>query len=142
MLRVGRESWRIIPSCWPKRARDDRWSPLEYACHVRDVFRIMDERLNLMVTLDNPTFQNWDQDRTALEDHYQAQDPKLVSVALSKTADDLAEDFERVDATAWQRRGTRSNGSTFTVATLGQYALHDVVHHLSEVTRELTAPTS
>ena len=31
---------------------------------------------------------------------------------------------------AWDRRGVRSNGSVFTVETLGRYHLHDVVHHL------------
>ena len=38
--------------------------------------------------------------------------------------------------------GTRSNGSSFTIATLGQYTLHDVVHHLADVTGDLAAPTS
>src|SRR5262245_20693039 len=34
------------------RPSPERWSPLEYACHVRDVFRIFDERLRLMLTVD------------------------------------------------------------------------------------------
>ena len=34
---------------------------------------------------------------------------------------------------AWDRRGTRSNGSVFTVESLGRYHLHDVVHHLWDV---------
>jgi hypothetical protein len=29
--------------------------------------------------------------------------------------------------------GLRSDGSEFTVLTLGQYALHDLVHHLWDV---------
>lgn len=45
---------------------DDRtWSALEYAAHVRDVFRIFDERLALMLAGDDPAFPNWDQDATA-----------------------------------------------------------------------------
>src|SRR3954470_15518587 len=31
------------------RVRPDRWSALEYACHVRDVFVLYDERLHLML---------------------------------------------------------------------------------------------
>ena len=38
------------------------WSPLEYACHVRDVFRRFDARLRLMLTTADPLFENWDQD--------------------------------------------------------------------------------
>jgi len=106
---------------------------------VRDVFRIVDERLNLMLTLDDPTYQNWDQDRTAVEDHYDDQDPDTVGAELSEAAARLAGDFDRVEGAAWERRGTRSDGSRFTVQTLGQYALHDVVHHVYDVTGDLAA---
>ncbi|UUZ58767.1 class I SAM-dependent methyltransferase [Nocardioides sp. B-3] len=39
------------------------WSPLEYACHVRDVHRLFAERVELMLREDEPTFANWDQGR-------------------------------------------------------------------------------
>jgi hypothetical protein len=38
-----------------------------------------------------------------------------------------------VSGDAWERRGIRSNGSQFTVATLAVYFLHDVEHHLHDV---------
>ena len=34
---------------------------------------------------------------------------------------------------SWHRRGVRSDGSEFTVESLGRYHLHDVVHHLHDV---------
>src|SRR4051812_29390434 len=52
------------------RPDDSTWSPLEYACHVRDVNRKFSERLTLMLTEDEPHFANWDQDVTAVEDRY------------------------------------------------------------------------
>jgi hypothetical protein len=39
-----------------------------------------------------------------------------------------------VDRAQLGRTGRRSNGSVFTVASLSQYFLHDVVHHLWDVT--------
>jgi len=45
----------------------------------------------------------------------------------------VARTFEAVPADAWARTGRRSNGSAFTVVTLAQYFLHDVVHHLHDV---------
>jgi hypothetical protein len=125
-----------------RRPRDDRWSPLEYSCHVRDVFRVVDERLNLMLTVDDPTYQNWDQDRTAIEDHYEGQDPETVALELSRAAEALAGDFDGVEGSAWERRGTRSDGAAFTVQTIGQYALHDVMHHVYDVTGDLASPVS
>ena len=35
------------------------WSPLEYAAHVRDVYRVFDGRLAQMLTEDDPAFANW-----------------------------------------------------------------------------------
>ena len=55
------------------------WSPLEYACHVRDVHTIFDERVRSMRDQDEPTFANWDQDETAVEQRYDLQDPAAVA---------------------------------------------------------------
>lgn len=109
------------------------WSPLEYACHVRDVCRTMGHRVELMVATDGAWFANWDQDATAIEDRYWAQDPATVADELAAAAEDAAAVIEAVSGDTWQRRGIRSNGSEFTVATLAVYFLHDVDHHLHDV---------
>ncbi|WP_395659400.1 methyltransferase domain-containing protein [Nocardioides sp.] len=109
------------------------WSPLEYACHVRDVHRIFDLRLGLMLEQTDPRFPNWDQDETALEQRYAEQDPAVVSTDLLDAAEVVAERYESVPPDAWDRRGYRSNGDEFTVASLGRYHLHDVVHHAWDV---------
>ena len=109
------------------------WSRLEYGAHVRDVFRLFDERLRLMLTEDDPQFANWDQDATAVADRYDLQDPAAVSDELAHAAAVLAADYDAVGDDAWQRPGRRSNGSRFTVRTLGVYLLHDVLHHVHDV---------
>ena len=109
------------------------WSPLEYACHVRDVYRIFRERAQLMLDTDDPQFENWDQDQTALESRYWEADPDATSAALALAGEDFARTFESVTDDQWQRPGRRSNGSVFTVETLAWYALHDDVHHLHDV---------
>ena len=117
------------------------WSPLEYACHVRDVNRLFAERVRMMLDQDDPTFPNWDQDATAVEQDYGGQDPATVAADVVKAAEEVASAYEAVPADAWQRTGTRSNGDSFTVDTLARYHLHDVVHHahdVSHVTRRVT----
>ncbi len=47
-------------------------------CHVRDVFRIFDTRLALMLAEDDPEFENWDQDATAIQDDYAGQEAFTV----------------------------------------------------------------
>jgi hypothetical protein len=58
------------------------WSALEYGCHVRDVLRLYDERLGLMLTVAEPHYANWDQDATAVADRYAEQDPAAVTAEL------------------------------------------------------------
>jgi hypothetical protein len=115
------------------RPNADCWSVLEYACHVRDVYLIFDERVALMQSQDNPVFANWDQDETALTKQYELQEPAPVGAALTAAATALAERFESLDAHEWSREGTRSNGSVFTIETLGLYMIHDSIHHLWDV---------
>jgi hypothetical protein len=117
----------------PTRPDPLTWSPLEYACHVRDVCRIFRERLALMLGEDAPAFANWDQDATAVEDRYGEQDPTTVGREVVEAGGALSAAFAQVPDDAWARTGIRSDGSAFTVLTLGQYGLHDLVHHLWDV---------
>lgn len=115
------------------RPNDHTWSVLEYGCHVRDVHLIMRERLALMLARDGATFANWDQDVTAVESEYNAQDPQIVADELADAAMAFAQLYDTVDDEDWQRRGLRSNGSAFTVESFATYALHDLEHHRVDV---------
>ena len=113
------------------------WSVLEYGAHCRDVYLIFGQRLSLMLTQDDPQFANWDQDATALEKRYWESDPGVVAAELALAAVAAADGFDSVSGEQWHRTGRRSNGSAFTVETLGKYFLHDLVHHLQDVGRPM-----
>lgn len=130
--------WSEVLSRSDVRDRPDEstWSPLEYGAHVRDVCRIFTERVELMRTHDAPGFANWDQDVSAVEDDYAGQEPAVVADEIASAAAGLSAAYESVGADEWERTGIRSNGSCFTVLTLGQYGLHDLRHHLWDVDAE------
>lgn len=109
------------------------WSPLEYGAHVRDVHAVFAERLRLMLAEDAPRFADWDQDAAAVAGDYAALDPDAVAVGLVEAAGTVAALYAGVGDAERDRPGHRSNGSVFTVETLGRYHLHDVVHHLADV---------
>ncbi len=115
------------------RPDDQTWSALEYAAHVRDVFRIFEARLRLMLTEDDPAFANWDQDATAIAARYNLQDPAEVARDLAEAAASVAQAFASVAVTDRGRTGRRGDGAVFTVTTLGRYFVHDPVHHLHDV---------
>jgi len=115
------------------RPSDDRWSGLEYACHVRDVFRLYDYRLHLMLDQDDPDFPNWDQDAAAVDERYGEQALDQVIPDLVATGETLASSFREVTGDAWQRTGNRSDGKHFTVESFARYMVHDPIHHLWDV---------
>ena len=110
------------------------WSPLEYACHVRDVFALARYRCGLMRDEENPTFANWDQDATAVDDDYAAQDLAVVSSDIVANAAVFSDFLAALPDEAWGRPGRRSDGAGFTVESFARYVLHDPIHHLTDVT--------
>jgi len=135
LIRAAAEPWPQLLAAPDAAVRETptKWSRLEYGAHVRDVCRIFDDRLTLMLTADDAVFENWDQDVAAEAGNYALEDPRALADAIPASAGELADDYDEVHGDAWQRRGLRSNGSHFTVLTLGRYCLHDLVHHLHDV---------
>jgi hypothetical protein len=137
MIRANAAAWpEVLNQAADVRQRPspEKWSPLEYSCHVRDALRLYDERLVLMLTQDGPLFPNWDQDVTAVADRYGEQDPATVAAEIPAVAETLARRFDSLTAEQWQRTGHRSDGAHFTVETFARYFVHDPVHHLFDVT--------
>ncbi len=138
LLRANAASWERVlrqpDDVVRRRPAADRWAPLEYACHVRDVCTLYHERLTLMLREDDPLYPNWDQDVTAIEQRYAEQHPAVVAVQLREAAAGLADAFEGVQGEQWRRSGRRSDGARFDIAGFSRYLLHDPVHHLYDVT--------
>ena len=142
---VAAEEWvQILQSSPAVRNRPEPavWSPLEYGGHVRDVYTVFDRRLELMLSEDGPSFANWDQDETALSARYDEADPEQVAEELETAAQAFVTRLGSVEGDQWDRRGYRSDGAEFTVTTFSQYFLHDVVHHLWDVTGQQDGTTS
>lgn len=112
------------------RPSPERWSPLEYGAHVRDVYDLFLRRLRSMLDTHDPLFPNWDQDETAVASRYDLQDPAVVAIELRARAEVLADAFDEVHGDQWERPGRRSDGARFTVESFARYLIHDPVHHL------------
>lgn len=126
---LGRDDVRARPA-------DGVWSPLEYCCHVRDVCDVMRGRLEQILDGGGElvTFANWDQDTTALDRQYWRSDPEVVRREVTAAFDAAATAYARPSDTQWEWPALRSNGSQFTARTLTLYFLHDIRHHLWDVT--------
>lgn len=137
MIRDNADKWVGVLAHPEVRERpsEDVWSAIEYACHVRDVFRLYTKRLTMMLETEDPAYPNWDQDSAAVEARYGEQDPNQVAPDLTTAAAELADLFDRVQGDEWDRTGRRSDGANFTIESFARYLLHDPIHHLWDVDR-------
>jgi hypothetical protein len=143
-LRANAAAWPAVLSRPDVRERPDpgTWSPLEYTCHVRDVFVLFEQRLQLMLQQDDPLFPSWDQDETAVRERYAEQDPDVVASQTVRAGELLASRFDALRPEQWTRPGRRGDGARFTVESFARYLLHDPVHHLHDVGGGTGAPAS
>lgn len=142
MLRDNAAAWLKVLEREDVRDRPsaNEWSPLEYACHTRSIFRLCDIRLSLMRTSDDPLFAAWDQYSSAIADRYNDQNPAEVAVGLREAATTLALNLADMRDDEWERPGRRGDGVSFTVESFARYFLHDTVHNLHMVTTARPTP--
>jgi acyl dehydratase len=109
------------------------WSPLEYACHVRDLITVVAARVDLVLAADEPLHEDWDENLAALDGDYATQDPAEVAADLAAAAGTLAQRLDDVHGTDWERAARRAAGGRVSVREMGLYLVHDMAHHLQNV---------
>jgi len=136
MIRANASAWHNAlaqPAGARLRPAPGKWSALEYGCHVRDVLRLYDRRLEMMLTRDGPQYPNWDQDATAVADRYGEQDPATVAAELVQAAETIAVRFE----------GSRPvNGGAPAAAATAPISRLNRLRGTSSTTRSTTSTTS
>lgn len=113
----------------------ETWSPLEYACHVRDVFRVQRERVLLALAEDEPAFAPMRREERVAEERYNEQEPAVVAAEITHAADAFAQTLETLDDDAWRRTGVYNYPTTRvrTVEWIGRHTVHEGEHHLQDI---------
>lgn len=120
-----------------RRPAPSVWSPLEYTCHVRDVLRVQRERLDLALQTDDPAFVPMGREERVVLDAYNAQDPQTVLAELTAAAAELARAFGSLNPSQWSRTGVYNwpTVESRTMLWLGRHTVHELEHHLMDLTR-------
>jgi hypothetical protein len=119
-----------------RRPARDVWSPLEYACHVRDILRIQRERLELIQRETNPSLTPMGRDERVIEERYNEQEPDVVTHEVVDAARSLAERLEALDAAGWERTATYNypTAKLRSVEWIGAHTVHELQHHRLDIT--------
>jgi len=126
------------------RRQPGRWSPLEYACHVRDMLYVQRERLLAARRLNQPECTPMGRDERVELDGYAKQDPADVARQLSDAAGLFANDLGRLSGTDWGRRViyTYPERAERSLRWLAIHTVHEVRHHLHDVRQQVTGTVS
>jgi hypothetical protein len=142
--RYGAPLTRFLPGEEPaellgRHPAEGTWSPLEYACHVRDVLEVQLGRVERALAEDRPTFEPMRREERVLELAYAEQDPTEVAAAVAANGDALAAAFEGLEPDQWQRPVVYSYPAPWERSLLwvGQHTVHELHHHLLDVGRGL-----
>jgi hypothetical protein len=122
-----------------RRRADDEWSPLEYACHVRDVSLMQRDRLYVALVEDEPSFKPMYREERVSFDRYQEQDPAEVAEQLTMATALLAHAFAGLTEEQWGRPLMYGfpGPSRRDVEWVAHHTLHEMTHHLADIDRLL-----
>ena len=105
------------------------WSPLEYACHTRDVVSVFEERVRRTATDPGQQLGWWDHEAAVVDEGYNSQEPVLVAEAMAGNARRLGATLAALDAAQWDHAAERRPGEEFTVRGMARFVLHELAHH-------------
>lgn len=122
-----------------RRPRPDVWSPLEYACHVRDVLLGQRERVLLARRETCPELVPMGRDERVEHDGYNEQSPADVARQLSDAALMFSTVLGRLSSADWERELVYNypERQVRSLRWLAVHSLHEVRHHLLDVQRQL-----
>jgi hypothetical protein len=118
-----------------RRPQPDVWSPLEYACHVRDVLRIQLERVQLVAREHEPTFTPMGRDERVIEDRYNEQDPAVVAGEVEAAGRAFYDYLAALDDDGWSGQGVYNypEPQLRTVEWIAIHTVHELLHHRVDI---------
>lgn len=116
------------------------WSPLEYACHLRDVLLVQRERVLAARRVDRLSFEPMGREERVEHDGYGAQRIEDVARQLTSAALLFGNVLDRLAAPDWERWVVYNYPTPRerTLAWVAVHTLHEVVHHVADIRRQLT----
>ena len=125
------------------RRRDvpERWSALEYACHVRDVLSVQHARTLAALVSTTPVFASMRREELVSERRYAESDPVVVAAEVLDAAAALAAVWADLRSDQWVREGIYNfpQVQARSIDWIARHTVHEVIHHLRDIEGSRTA---
>jgi hypothetical protein len=120
------------------RRQPDTWSPLEYACHLRDVLLVQRERVLAARRADGHECPPMGRDERVEHDGYAEQEPEDVARQLADAAQLLGNVLDRLAVDDWERTVVYHFPETHqrSLRWVAVHTLHEARHHLLDIRRQ------
>ncbi|MEO9199860.1 MAG: DinB family protein [Antricoccus sp.] len=115
------------------RPASERWSVIEYVCHLRDVYATYTIRLHRARTEDRPVLEPMLNDLRARRFRYNERDVDAVLDELEAAAAGFCDEVARNRPDQWDRLVSRLPGEDRTARWLVRQAMHEGQHHLADI---------
>lgn len=122
-----------------RRPTPERWSAVEYAAHVRDVFLTIRDRLVLGLVEENPGFKPLYREERIDRGLYRSDTAAAVAPEVIAAAAMFGRLFDAIDPKDLQRPVQYGwpDPQQRTLLWMGQQAVHEVEHHLADIAENL-----
>ncbi|MBT2482080.1 DinB family protein [Streptomyces sp. ISL-94] len=132
------------PSVLRQRSVPQVWSPLEYACHMRDVLLVQRERMLAARRRDTPVAESMGRDERVEHDGYAQQKPADVARQLQDATLLFTDALDLLSPSDWERTlvYTYPERAERSLSWLAVHTLHELRHHLLDIRRQLALAES
>ncbi|MFJ4776265.1 DinB family protein [Streptomyces sp. NPDC088762] len=122
-----------------RRSAPQVWSPLEYACHMRDVLLVQRERVLAARRRDVPVAESMGRDERVEHDGYSQQKPADVARQLQDAALLFSGVLDRLSPSDWERTLIYAypEPEERSLRWVAVHTLHELRHHLLDMRRQL-----
>ncbi len=117
------------PEIVKRRPAEGRWSIHEHACHLAEVQPMITERLELMLSLDDPEIQAYDPGREHPPDGLLEVELEGALERFRVERNELVERLRMLDPSDWSRTARHAEYNAYSPFIIFRHlALHDFFH--------------
>ena len=132
-VEVGQLTKDLDEDALSRRVLPDKWSLKELVCHLWRVQHLFDDRIEAMLTKEDPVFLPYTPDTDSDFDKLVSHEATETRKAFLGDRVDFTSRLEQLSPPQWRRTGQHPEYSRFDVHFQVEYMVHHEAHHIYQL---------